>query len=79
MQIPANLTSSTQMHVSEVGQESLHNHTQHILKVSLLLQITQSHLLVASSEAVKLTALTKEAYAIYMSVKKLSIYIYREH
>ena len=79
MQIPANLTSSTQMHVSEVGQESLYNHAQHILKVSLLLQITQSHLLVASSEGVKLTALTKEAYAIYMSVKKLSIYIYREH
>ena len=48
---------------------------QQSLMVSPILLITQSHLSVAYSEAV----LTKEAFAIYMSVKKLSFYLTDAH
>ena len=77
MQIPVNLTPFTQMQVSMDGQESSHNHIQQSLMVSLLLLIIQLCLSVACSEAAKLNwaVLTKEAYAIYMSVKKLSFYL----
>ena len=79
MQTQVNLTPFTQMQVSMDGQESSHNHIQQSLMVSLLLLIIQLHLSVDfglfKGSQLNWAALTKEAYAIYMSVKKLSFYL----
>ena len=53
------------------GQESSHNHIQQSLMVSLLLLIIQ----LFRGSQLNWAALIKEAYAIYMSVKKLSFYL----
>ena len=71
MQIQVSLTPCTQMQVSMVGQESLHIDgksvtTDHpVAFVSGLFRGSQ----------INWAALTKEAFAIYMSVKKLSFYL----
>ena len=64
------------MQVSMDGQESLHNHIQVIDGKS----VTTDHPVAFVSglfrgSQLNWAALTKEAYAIYMSVKKLSFYL----
>ena len=65
------------MQESMVGQESSCNHTPQSLMVSLLLLIIQLHLSVGlfRGSQFNCAALTKEAYTIYMSVKRLSFYL----
>ena len=76
MQIPVSLTPSTQMQVSLVGQGYSLNHTQVIDGKST----TTNHPVAFVSglfrgSQLNWATLTKEAFAIYMSVKKLSFYL----
>ena len=76
MQIPVSLTPSTQMQVSSVGQGYSLNHIQVIDGKS----ITTDHPVAFVSglfrgSQLNWAALMKEAFAIYMSVKKLSFYL----
>ena len=76
MQIPVSLTPSTQMQVSLVGQGYSLNHITVIDSKS----ITTDHLVTFVSglfrgSQLNWAALMKEAFAIYMSVKKLSFYL----
>ena len=76
MQIPVSLTPSTQMQVSSVGQGYSQPHTTVINGKST----TTDHPVAFVSglfrgSQLNWAALTKEAFAIYMSVKKLSFYL----
>ena len=77
MQTPRRVTLYTQMLVSMDGQACSPRLTILKYKVRQLLQITQLLMLVGYLRGSQLNwaALTKEAYAIYMSVKKLSFYL----
>ena len=73
MQIPVSLTPSTQMQVSLVGQGYSLNLTLHVINGK---STTTDHPVTFVSglfrgSQLNWAALTKEAFAIYMSVKKL--------
>ena len=75
MQIQVSLTSSTQIQVSTIGQESLHNITPVLDGKSVTTDRPVAFVsgLFRGSQ-INWAALMKE-FAIYMSVKKLSFYL----
>ena len=76
MQIQVSLTPCTQMQVSTVQWESSHNHTPVTDGKSVITDhpVTFVSGLFRGSQ-INWTALMKEAFAIYMSVKRLSFYL----